>query len=296
MRYINKFLDGEHSFLEIVVYDAEDRKLLSQYRDERNVVVSIGDLEYLAEFKQIERLILTSGEALSNVSKIIRAQQCLRALKIDYEETDELRESSCIDISEFPALEYLFSRSSCNFINAPEAKMLRTLIVQNWHGDDLSKLSHSMIDTLCIYNGRLKTLKGVENVPLKILSLANLRCLTDISYVDNLPLKILEIENCNKVSSIENLSSDTLEYLMVYGKNKVSSAGFIKRFKQLKRVMLDILIEDGDLSIFDSLEKATILTDRRNYNRRNVQLSKSERQYIIEDIPMWRYIYSDRSI
>ncbi|MGM9681214.1 MAG: hypothetical protein ACI3XR_06885 [Eubacteriales bacterium] len=295
MRYINKYLDGEHKFLEVTVYDREDVQSLPQYWNEKNVITSVNNLQYLADFKQIERLILTSGETPNNVLEIIKTQQCLRALKIDYEET-ALSTSLCIDVSGFPSLEYLFSRSSFNFTGVSDSKTLRTLIVQSWYSDDLSKLSHSQIDSLSICCGRLKTLKGIENVPLQILSLANLRGLSDISYVEKLPLKILELVNCNKVTSFENLSSDTLEYLMIYGRNKVRSGSFIKKYKRLKRVMLDIIIEDGDLSVFDNLEKATILTDRRHYNRKNSQLPKNENQYVIDSIPMWRYIYSGRLI
>ena len=114
--------------------------------------------------------------------------------------------------------------------------------------------------------------------------------------MEKLPLKILELVNCNKVASLENSSSNTLEYLMICGRNTVQSGEFIKNYKQLRRIILDITIEDGDLSAFDNLEKATILTDRRHYNRKNSQLPKNETQYVIDDIPMWRYIYSGRRI
>ena len=107
---------------------------------------------------------------------------------------------------------------------------------------------------------------------------------------------MLELDHCNQINSLEELSSNTLEYLMIYGKNRVRSANFILNFKNLKRVMFDILIEDGDLSDLDNLEHAVILTDKRHFNRTNSQLPKATQKYIIENIPQWRYIYSDRML
>lgn len=295
MEYVKRYLTAEYDFLHVAIYDEEDEQSLILYTDEKNVIIGINDLPYLSRFKAIERLIITSGEAPANASDILRTLHTLRELKLEYEET-EPNTPWCLDISVCPRLAYLFSRSSYNFKRVSDSQSLKTLVVLNWYDEDLSRLKHASIDSFSICSGKLKTLKGIEDVPLVILSLSNLRNLTDISCVEKLPLKILEIENCNRVASLEEMSSDTIEYLMIYGKNKMTSGWFIQRFKQLKRVMLDIAIEDGDLSAFDGLEKAVILTDRKHFNRTNAQLPKSECPYRIETIPTWRYIYSSRYI
>ena len=219
----------------------------------------------------------------------------LKALKIDYEEVQPSTDW-CIDISVFPKLEYLFSRSSYNFCGIFLSESLKTLKVMKWYEKDLKRLRGASIDSLCICGGMLQSLVGIEDLPIQILSLSNLRNLKDISSAKTIPLKILELESCNQISSFESFSSKTLEYLMVSGKNKVQSGSFISNFKRLKRVILDIIIEDGDLSFFDNLEHAVILTNKRAFNRTNSKLPKSEKSYIIKTIPEWRYIYSDRSI
>ena len=128
-------------------------------------------------------------------------------------------------------------------------------------------MKDSGIDTLRIGCGRLKCLDGIEQLPLLILSLSHLRFLTDIASVRESHIKILEIDSCNRIENIENLLPATLEYLMLYGKNRISSGAFINQYPQLKRVMLDVTIEDSDLSAFDTLDSAILLTDRRSYIR-----------------------------
>ena len=295
MQYTNKYLSCELKFLEVAILDEDDLRHLSKYQNETNVIISITDLQFLTYFTQIERLIITSGKAPYNASLILELQQNLRELKLDYDETEPFTDW-CIDISKLNNLEYLFSRSSYNFRGVANSKSLKTLIVHNWYSKDLSQLKDSSIDSLSIGCGNLKNLCGIEDVPLSVLSLSNLRNLTDITCIEKMPLKILEIDNCNNISCIQNISSPTLEYLMVYGKIRVQNALFIKNYSRIKRVMFDIMIEDGDLSVLDSLESAILLTDRRHFNRQNSQLPKASYKYIISSIPQWRYLYSNRKI
>lgn len=295
MRYTKGYLGCEQDFLEVTVFDNEDIEELNQYKDEKNVIISMSDLQYLSGFPHIERLIITSGKAPGNVSGILETKCDLRELKLDYEETEPFTDW-CIDISKLYSLELLFSRSSSNFKGVSNSRSLKTLVVNNWYSDDLSQLKGSAIDTLSIGCGKLRFLTGIEKVPLVILSLSNLRYLTDISCVENIPLRILELDTCNQIKEIESILPPTLEYLMVYGKNRFRSGTFIKNYPKLKRVMLDVLIEDGDLSAFEKLESAVLLVDRRGYNRKNSQLPKSKYQYLIPSVPAWRYIYSRRNI
>ena len=295
MRYIDKYLSGEYPFLEVTVYDEEDVACLTNYKDEKNILISLEYIQYLSYFPKVERLILTSGYVTNDSHESFKALKYLRELKLDYDE-DEPSTPWCIDVSVFPKLEYLFSRSSYNFCGISLSETLKTLKVVKWYERDLSRLEGSSLDSLCICSGRLQTLTGIENSSIQLLSLSNLKNLKDISSAEMIPLKILELESCNQIPSLENFSSDTLEYLMVYGKNKVQSGSFILKFKQLKRVMLNVIIEDGDLSFFDSLDHAVILTDKRTFNRTNSRLPKSPNKYVINTIPEWRYIFSDRNI
>lgn len=295
MRYIKQYISCEEVFLEVTVLDDDDISNLSQYQEEKNIMISLSDLQYLSNFFQVERLIITSGEAPKNFSEFLEMQKNLKELKLDFDETEPFTKW-CVDVSKLSNLEYLFSRSSYNFKGISNSKSLKTLVVNKWYNENLIQLKHSSIDTLSIGNGVLRSLSGIEDMPLKILSLSNLSKLTDISIVQNLPLQILELDNCNHIACLEDISSDTLEYLMIYGKNKIYSGSFIKKFKQIKRIILGVVIEDGDLSVFDTLDSAILLTNCRHYNRNNSQLPKSACQYSIFSIPQWRYIYSNRHI
>ena len=245
MRYVNKYLSGEYPFLEITVYDDEDVALLNEYREETNILISWDHIQYLSHFPKVERLIVTSGNASHDLHRIFKSLNHLRELKIDYDD-DELFTPWCIDISVFPRLEYLFARSSYNFYGVSSSKSLKTLKVMKWYERDLTQLKGASLDSLCICGGKLQTLKGIEDSPIQILSLSNLRNLKDISSAEMIPLKILELDSCNQIHSLENFSSKTIEYLMVYGKNRVQSGNFILNYRKLKRIMLDIVVEDGD--------------------------------------------------
>ena len=296
MQYVKKWIaDSEYIFLEVIIYDEQDIEELSNYTSEKNVIISLDNIKFLKSFNQIEKLIITSGQPSYDMDSVFRDMTYLRSLKIDYEEVDPST-NWCIDISVFPRLEYLFSRSSYNFCGVSDSKTLKTLIVMKWYQNDLLSLKNSSLDSLCIYGGRLKCLKGIEDTAIKILSLSNLRGLYDISWAKQLPLKILEIENCNKIIDFEEFYSEDLEYLMIYGKNQISSGNFILKYKNLKRILLDVMIIDGDLNSFDNLEHAVILTDKKHFNRKNKELPKSLTKYEIENIPDWRYIYSNRNI
>lgn len=294
MRYVKKYIDyTEYDFLEVTIYDDADKEDLSRYAEEKNVLVSIGDVEFLKEFKSIERLIITPGQPPKDISGIFANMTSLKSLKLDYVE-DEPGTDWCIDLSVFPSLQYLFSRSSYNFQGT--SPTLKTLVVMEWYQGDLTALHNSAIDSLRICGGKLRTLHGLGTTSLCVLSLSNLRYLKDISDAQRLQIKVLEIENCNQIASLEEFSSDTLEYLMLEGRKPITSGQFLGQFPTLKRVILDIPIEDGDLSSLDSLEKAVLITNRRNFNRKDEELPKTSCPYILPDIPMWRWLYSDRTL
>lgn len=296
MRYLDRFIHNmQYSFLEIAVYDEDDVAELAKFKSETNIIMDLNYLCYLPLFPHVERLILRPGMISHTALADLKMLKELKALTLDYVET-ESGTDYCVDISVFPKLEYLFSRSSCNFCGVEHSKTLKTLIVGHWYQCDLCAIQHSKLDTLCIFSGNLSSLKGIEEIPLLILSIGYQKKLASVGDISHLPLKILEIDHCNKIKDLELLASHSIEYLMINGRNTVKSLAFLSNIKNLKRVMLDMQIENGDLAILDSLEKATIFTDKRHFNRKDTQLPKSAKQYLVFEIPEWRYLYNDRMI
>ena len=154
MRYVERFVNNvKQSFLEISICDSDDVEELYKYAEESNIMVGMDHLECLLIFKSVKKLIITSGPISCNPYVILKELYDLEVLIIDYYESEYGTEYT-LDISALPRVEYLFSRSSLNFTNISECKTLKSLIVFDWHEQDLSSLSRSNLDTLFICNGK----------------------------------------------------------------------------------------------------------------------------------------------
>lgn len=295
MRYVERFVNHKkQSFLEISINDSDDVEELYKYAEESNIMVGMDNLECLLVFRSVKKLIITSGPIRCNPNLILEKLYNLEVLIIEYYESESGTEYT-LDISALPRVEYLFSRSSLNFTNISDCKTLKSLSVFDWHDQDLSSLSRSNLDTLFICNGKLSSLNGIQELPLLILSLNYLRNLKCMDALIDSHIKILDIQHCNKVEGIQSSIPHSLEYLMCSGNNVFHDLSFLKQ-SSIKRILLDFDVEDGNLEILDSLEHAVVFTDKRKYNRKNSQLPKANDVYLLEQIPLWRYLYNDRKI
>ena len=297
MRYQEKHIGSRFAarFLELAVYDDEDVSELKTLSPEKNVMTEVEFLPYLKYFTSIENLILLPGEMPEDPARHLAGLQNVVRLGIEYDNRDADDEYR-LDLSAFRNVEYIASKSSWNFRNAGAATALKYLQVQYWCEDDLESLAGTNIDTLSISGGRLCTLEVSEQIPLKVLSLSYLRRLESLSGVEALPLKMLELDHCSKISDFDLLRESTVEYLLLYGGNRLNDIGFISDMRCLRRAMLDVFVGNGDLSPLDSLEKAVILTDKKNFNRKNSDLPKTVEEYSVSGIPSWRFLFGDRRL
>ena len=296
MRYIRRFINHNESlYLELVVNDEEDINYIRAHSAEKNIAVSMDMLKYLSYFPETNNLILMPGLLENNGLSFLYKLNELRSLIIDYENSDCEFEYQ-IDLSKFPHLEYVFSKSSDNFCNLEISDSIRGLTILNWNQQNLDKINGCKLDTLCIFSGKLVSLQGLETISsIVVLALHNLKIqsMTEINQLKQ--LKILEIENCNKIN-IMDLENVSLEYLIYLGNTLLPNIKFIKKSVSLKRIILDVKIEDGDISILQNFQHAVIVTDRKNFNLKNNQLPKSNFNYSIDFIPQWRYYFNDRKI
>ncbi len=116
MEYRERFINGEvYQFLNALILDDEDRAEIHIHADCENIEIELGSLEYLCAFPIIRNLIITGGIPTDKGFEALYAHTELEQLVLDYEETDSDEEG--IDLSRFPNLRYVLSRSNLNILH-----------------------------------------------------------------------------------------------------------------------------------------------------------------------------------
>jgi len=106
---------GLYLFLNALILDDEDRTEIHHHADCENIEIELGSLEYLCVFPAIRNLIITGGIPTAKGLSALYAHSELEQLVLDYEETDSDEEG--IDLTRFPNLNYVLSRSNLNIRN-----------------------------------------------------------------------------------------------------------------------------------------------------------------------------------
>ena len=116
MEYRERVINGGlHQFLNALILDDEDRIEICNHKDCENVEIELSSLEYLSVFPVIRNLIITGGIPTTVGFETLYAHTELEQLVLDYEETDSDEEG--IDLSQFPNLKFVLSRSNLNIYN-----------------------------------------------------------------------------------------------------------------------------------------------------------------------------------
>jgi len=286
MQYKTDFMNKtELSFLEIGLHDEPELMLLGS-QPARNISIELDALACLRFFPQVERLILRPGSLVEQDLCYLRDLPII-TLKLDYYSTEQ--DIYTIDLAQFPKLQYVFSRTQHNFRNIEGCKSLYTLVVQEWYGRDLQCLQSTSLYALSIFSGRLRSLSGIQNSPnLRSLALANQQNLSDLCDLQTCcALESLSIESCSHADVTQITALPHLQYLRWIGKQRVRDLSFLSRFPALDHVILDIVIEDGQLDVLLQYSHSVILTDRRHYSRKNRELPKAKHRYCSPQIPRW---------
>lgn len=120
MEYRERVINGGlYQFLNALILDAEDRIEIRNHADCENIEIELSSLEYLSVFPVVHNLIITGGVPTPEGFKALYAHAELEQLVLDYEETDSDEEG--IDLSRFPNLKFVLSRSNLNILNfAPD--------------------------------------------------------------------------------------------------------------------------------------------------------------------------------
>ena len=280
--FINKMCDP---YLVIGSTDEEDLRA-EQARNEKNIAVEMDALTCLRFFPQIEKLILLPGQidryGLDSFDK-----RSVAAIKLDYFATEY--GDFTIDMSQFLCLELVFSRDSHNISHLDQCKNLCTLIVQNWQQPDLSALGQSNLRALKLMGGKLKTFSGIERlINLRSLSLSYFRQLTGISALAGCEgLESLKIEKCASLSLDQFPLLPNLQYLELSANKPVDDLRFLEKCPNLRYLVLDLSVADGNLNALMKLKHSVVLTDYRHHSLKNSSLPKSSAPFHSNALPRW---------
>ena len=203
---------------------------------EANIIVDLGEMEKLNTIQLIQRLIITGGAENPDFSPLYNHSE-IKAMMIDYYETEPISRWS-IDVSNFPNLELLVSKSSHNYKNIQKSNSIKALLVNKWFENDLRSISGLPIESLIILNG-LYSLDKYENDALRIMSISysQLEAIAPIATLRN--LEILELDHCQKIADWNNLNSASLKVLLIMGNNHLDSISFIEKIPKLSSFVFE---------------------------------------------------------
>lgn len=296
IEYRKTFFLRQEIFPYVTIYDEQDLKeVYNKLINSNKIAISLTDLQILSSFLNLKKIILLPGIISEQGKETFYKLKSIEFIAFDYEEDDEL-DLDRIDVSQFPNLQAIVSRSSLNFINLSQCVSLRTLKVRNWNENDLAMISGLVkLDSLDLTFGKVKSLKGIEKTSIQCLTLSYLRNLLDISSLVLCPnLKALRIDHCSNMTDYENILSKLNNLVLLCiteGKGSFHNLKFIEFLKNLQFFVTDYNILDGQIDLLKKLPYSSILQDRRHYNLKDSELPR-ERSALRgnENIPLWRRI------
>ena len=165
----------------------------------------------------------------------------------------------------FPDLRILNSNSSLNFCNIMCEKKLRGLFVKEWHEATLDRIMGCNLESLVVLNG-LKNIDGYENNNLHIFSLSY-SSIDKIHHLSNLnSLEVLEVDHCPRICDWSDFRSSSLKILLMLGNNRIDSIDFIVNLPNLKALVFEGTIGNGDIKSLKRLERCALTPHKRFYN------------------------------
>ena len=284
----DKGAESSHTLNEHINY-------INKYRIDKAIVIA-DDISFLDQCPTLKHINIipstTAGDKFDfSPLYILPEIQSLRC-STKYGKFGE--NSSKMDYSQVCGLEDLCV-STQNDVNYQRISTLKKLGVSNYNGSDLRNLFCSKeLDTLEISSCRIRTLDGIETAPkMQCLYLSHNRQLQDISRLDEVKktLKALRIQQCSKICDFSVLAElKNLEYLFLEGSNKIPSLDFVRTLSNLKTLIINMEVEDGDISPCLNLSYAHCGRIRKHYNLKANDLPKGIYYRGNENIDLWRRV------
>lgn len=203
---IRKNLDGEY-----IIIHANQLKEGTEYAKHLKIAqiqirgfLGHENTESKVDFEEFEKLSdhlkIISLSTIENVVNI----ESIYALK-NLEKIYLEKQKFSIDISNFHKIKHLGSEYWKGLNNFNEAYSLQSLVLTKFSYTNLHEISKLQnLKVLHIYNAKIETLDGIENLPLEELALVKNNSLENIQAIKKLKkLQNLLIEKCKKIDDYE---------------------------------------------------------------------------------------------
>ena len=199
--------------------------------------------------------------------------------------------STSIDCAKVSGLEGIHITSS-RYKNYNTVETLKSLGLSQYEKKDLAEAFNSTsLDTLSVFQSKITTLEGIQKSPkMQCVYLYYNRSLQDICALEEVKhtLRALRIENCPKIKDFSILGElENLELLELTGSNELPDLGFLRTMKNLKTLIVNMNVKDGNLAPCLDLSYVYV-KNRKHYNFRDKDLPKGRYVRGNETIEEWR--------
>ena len=287
-RFGDKGEESSHSLSEHIEY-------INKYQINKAIVIA-DDISFIAQCPTLKHIniipSITAGDNF-DFSPLYTLPE-IQSLRCSTKHGKFHETNTKMDYSQVCGLEDLCV-STQNDVNFQRISTLKKLSVSNYNSSDLRDLFCSKeLDTLELSSCSIRTLDGIETAPkMQCLYLAHNRQLQDISRLDEVKktLKALRIQKCGKISDFSVLAQlEKLEYLFLEGSNSIPSLNFVNSLPNLKTLIINMEVKDGDLAPCLNLSYVHCGRIHKHYNLKAHDLPKGVYYSGNENIELWRRV------
>lgn len=154
------------------------------------------------DFRQFEKLSahLRIISFAGNIEKVCNFESIYSLNNIEKIYIQQ-KQKFTIDVSKFPKIIHLGSEYWKGLINIEKTISLTSLVLFKLTDTSLQRISNlKKLTILHIYSSKIKTLDGIETLPIEVLSLARDNYLKDIQAIEKMEkLKEVNIEKCKNI-------------------------------------------------------------------------------------------------
>lgn len=229
------------------------------------------DLSFLSAVEEVENFKLISAK--SSGLKSVEGLKSLKKISLSTTTKDK------VDFSKLESLEDCFISWWKGAINIQKCKNLKRLYIDKCKMSDYSALSElKELEELTIGNSTVEDLSWLPRLTkLKKLELLNCIKIEDFSYIGQCSaLNWLAIDGSKLLKNINFIANlRNLEILNISNNGTVESVAPIRNIPTIKAVAFggNTVIEDGDLSIFESLNNLSMLmfSPKQHYSHKLIK-------------------------
>ena len=274
---IRENLDGKYltihteHFCEGIEYAAKIRiqQILLIGRQASDITVDFKEFDKLSKSLRVISFIQDIGNVL-NFDSIYNLKEMRNICFQD-------KQKFTIDISRFTKLQHLGSDYWKGLVNLDKAYSLTSMVICKYPFSNLSLFSELRnLQILHIYSSQIRSLDGIEKLPIKELCLAINNKLEDIHKINEIStLERLDIERCKMLTDFTFLRGNPyIQDLLI---DKPDSIDFIMSMPNLKKINF-WNCKDGNMNPLlqsQSLEIINFYPNKKHYTHTIEEINKA---------------------